>query len=660
MTHFAPSGAYQRDLDIRFTRTHIPGWAQPLVAARPPNAESWLVVMPRRAGKTWLAAGIVNARPTGQTQRIDLRDSAVSIKKAGMGCLLGANTPPEIAGEILLVDEPGLAQEGRGRGGVEPSKLAVGLGRLRETGVVPVVFVTPLEHFLLMPHLRPDAAKDVLLPPPLDDTEIARMTARAPDWAPETAKRIRQIAPTWLQLPFLLELILHVAEEQPCLREDLQALLRAGLDEAKGRHEYLPQLLHNGLSAEQRAELRTSRWQAAGVEISAATPSTLLARTSVSRDPVVASHLPGVLRIHHISDLHHGGNLRANVDTKDTTRAGRRIAALAGAGSPLDSYLGHIRQLAGLGQAPHLVIVSGDIVNRPDSRFGEQALTWLAELRSMLAEHPDLRPDDPRVVLVGGNHDVSWELCLEPRQEARHQWFAEMFADFPHPDLHLPDCSKRRLFLKYPHAGIRLVLLGSAESGGEASRDEDRALLDEYLARFRKTEDGAVLRELIHSFERLDPGIVARGILDRLTPEPGYITIATLHHPLSPVPSVEIAPYTGLINAGQTKQALISARTALVLHGHTHLGFLSAERLLGLSTNWTMRIAGAAALASAASDEQNGYNEIFLAREGPDHRILVRPVRLDGGQWLPQKSIAFSPGTSDEYTIADLVRDNVL
>ena len=167
-----------------------------------------------------------------------------------------------------------------------------------------------------------------------------------------------------------------------------------------------------------------------------------------------------------------------------------------------------------------------------------------------------------------------------------------------------------------------------------------------------------MVRELIHSFERLDPGIVARDILDQLTNEPGYVTIAALHHPLSPVPSVEIAPYTGIVNAGQAKRALIAAHTALVLHGHTHLGFLAAERLLGLPANWTLRIAGASTLASAASDEQNGYNEIFLAREGPSHRILVRPVRLDGGQWLPQEGIAFSPGDPDEYTIADLVKDN--
>lgn len=650
MTLFVPSGSYGPALDIRFTP--VPGWAQPLVTARPPNAESWLVVMPRRAGKTWLASAIAHARPAGQTQRVDLRSSADSIKRAGLGCLLGANAKPETH-EVLLVDEPAL--DGRRRASVAPAALAAGLARVRATGTVPIVFVTPLEHSLLMPHLGPDAARDVVLPPPLNDDEIARMTARAPDWAPDTAERIRQVAPAWLQLPFLLELILSVAEDQPGLRDDMQALLRAGLDEANDRHEYLLQLLHNGLSPDQRAELRASRWQAAGVTMPAPPRPGVLARTSVPRDPVLASHLPDVLRIHHISDLHHGGDLRTTVDTKDATSAGRRIAALAGAGTPLDSYLGHVRQLGN--RAPHLVIVSGDIVNRPDPRFGDQALRWLAELESMLATHPDLRPADPRVVLVGGNHDVSWDLCLDPDLHARHHWFAETFTGYPHPDLHLPDHRRRRLFIKYPDAGLRLALLGSAESGGEASRDQDRALLEERRTQFGKADDYDA-RQLIHGFERLDPGIVARGILERLTHEPGYTTIAVLHHPLSPVPSVEVAPYTGIVNAGQAKRALTTARTALVLHGHTHLGFLAAERLLGHSPDWTMRIAGAATLASAASDEQNGYNEIFVAREGPDHAILVRPMRLDGGQWLPQPAIAFIPGAPGECSIAGLVEDN--
>ena len=318
-------------------------------------------------------------------------------------------------------------------------------------------------------------------------------------------------------------------------------------------------------------------------------------------DPVLAGHLPEVLRIHHISDLHHGGQLRSAVDVKDTSAAGQRLGALAGAGSPLDSYLRHVEQAAADGQAPHLLIVTGDLVNRPDRDFGQRTLDWLAQLRPLLADHRDLGPGDPRIVLVGGNHDVSWDLSLEPDPEARHRWFAETFRDYPHPQLDEPDHARRRLYVRYPGVGLRVALLGSAESGGEAA--------------------------------------------------------SAMHHPPSPVPTVEIAPYSGIVNAGQTKRMLAAAAVALVLHGHTHLSFLTAERLLGNGPKWTMRVAGAATLASAESNEQNGYNQVFLAREGGGHSVVVRPVRLDGGQWSAGQPVGFRPGAADESELTDLLAD---
>lgn len=655
MTRFAPGMAYQSHLDIRFTNGQWPRWAAPLVEGRPPNDRCWLVIMPRRGGKTWLASALVEARPAGKTKRVDLRISAAQVKKAGLHCLLDGKATPRPQAEVLVVDEPAIAPAGGS--GINPAKLATGLGLMNDSDTVPIVLATPHEHSLLMKHLGPDAPKDVLLPPALNDREIARMVEREPTWAPDLITQVRQADPSWLRTPFLLELLLHVAEEYTDLRANIPRLLRAAVDEAERQHDYLSQVLHNGLTAEQRAELRANRWHAAGIETSSASKPTLLAGTSVPHDPVVAYHLPEILRIHHISDLHHGGNLRPTVDAKDRTRAGRRIAALVGAGTPLDSYLNHVSQLAAKGQAPHLIIVTGDIVNRPNPQFGEQAIAWLKKLRTRLAAHRDLRSDDPRIVLVGGNHDVSWEKCLDPEQQARHSWFAEIFRDYPHPDLHLPAVSKRRLFLKYPDVGLRLALLGSAESGGEAARDEDRDLLETFQSQFIAADDEDEVRDLIHKFERLDPGVVSRKILDRLGSETGYVTLAALHHPLSPVPSVEVAPYTGIVNAGQAKHALATARVALVLHGHTHLSFLAAERLLGHVPGWTLRVAGAATLASAASDEQNGYNEIFIAREGAEHIILVRPVRFDGGQWVSQREVAFRPGAAGEMLTTDLVSD---
>lgn len=655
MSVYTPSGAYRQELDIRCPAGRVPGWARPLAEGRPPNDSAWLVVMGRRAGKTWLARGISQARgPQERTRLVDLRPGPSAARKAGVGCLLGGASAPAVPEDVLLVDEPALP-EGQDK---PAAALARGLRALRDAGVVPVVFATPNEYSMLIGHLGPDAPKDVIMPPSLEDAEIARMTARAPDWAPGVAAALRAYQAEWLRTPFLLELALHIAEDDPDLRSDIPRLATTAIDTAIHEHQYREQLFGKGLAAGQRAALRASRWRAAGISIPGTEQPGVLARTPIPDDPVIADHLPEVLRIHHISDLHQGGSLRATVDAKDRGGTGRGLARLAGEGTPLTSYLDHLRQLSANGMAPHLLIVSGDIVDRAgDDEQGRQALSWLRSIEPHLADHPDLREDDPRVVLVGGNHDVAWDRCLDSHGETRHEWFAATFGDYPHPDLHLPEHRDRRLFLKYHNAALRIALLGSAESGGEPAHDDDRERLRSYLERLANANDEDDVGELVRSFERVDPGIVAREILDRLTPAESYLTIATLHHPVSPVPTVEVSPYSGLVNAGQVKRALIAARTALVLHGHTHLSFLSAERLLAPSHPWTLRIVGAPTLASTATDEQNGFNEILIAREGSTHRLLVRPVRLDGGQWLPQEGVSFQPGAPGECGLPDLVLD---
>jgi hypothetical protein len=247
--------------------------------------------MPRRAGKSWLASAIEHARPAGTTQRIDLRLSRAEVKKAGLHCLLDGRGVPRLKNGVLLIDEPGLRRsEGPG---LDPEIFAMGLVILRARGAVPIVLATPFEHFLLMKYLGPDGPKDVILPPNLNGFEVARLVARQRDWAPKVVEQVRTVDSRWLQTPFMLELVLHVAEEQSSLRTDILGLLAAAVDTANGRHEYLRQVFNNGLSSEQRAELRARRWQTAGVNLPPPSIApTLLPRTTVPDDPIVGHHLP--------------------------------------------------------------------------------------------------------------------------------------------------------------------------------------------------------------------------------------------------------------------------------------------------------------------------------------------------------------------------------
>jgi hypothetical protein len=662
MTLFTPKRGYEPHLDIRFAANSVPGWAEQIVKGSPPvgNGWCWQVVMPRRGGKTWLARAIETARRfgtagmTGPTVRVDLRTEDAA-QDAGLRCLLDGVTPPHPQGGVVLIDEPTLDPDT----GVYTATFAKGLRLIRNAGAVPVVFATPREHAMLREDLRPDGDKSELFPPPLEAPEIARMCARAPGWASEVVHLAQEAGnDAWLRTPFLLELLLSIAEEYPALRSDLPRLVRAALDTAARDHQYVDQVLDKGVAENQRAELRVGRWRAVGIDL----PQQLrypLDKIAIPLDPVVADHQPDVLRIHHLSDLHHGGRLRSTVDAKDRTKAGKDIEKLAGAGTPLDRYLAHLAQLKERGKSPHLVVITGDLVNRPTDEAGKAAREWLEQLPEHLAPHPDLCRDDPRIILVGGNHDVSWERCMDTDRRARHQWFAETFQDYPHPDLHKEAGDDRRLFVEFPGAGLRIALFGSAESGGEVRYNASQQRLVKRFHDYLDVGDHANAQKLMERLERIDPGVVSRVMLDRLAPNDGYLTLAALHHPLSPVPSVEIAPYSGIINGGQVKQVLAAARTALVLHGHTHLNFLAAERLLTQRPAWTMRIAGAATLAAGSADEQNGYNEVFIAREGRTHALLVRPVRLSGGQWVPQRelAVAFRPGAPYECSLGELTAD---
>lgn len=664
MSIFNPGLAYQPRLDVRFNDGMMPDWAEQLIAAAPPNGVCWLVVMPRRAGKTWLARAIATARGSRPTLTVDLRtESRATLGK--VKTLVDGKSRLQALDGVVLIDEPALAPAQDGPANAKAATLAAGLRVVQSAGAVPIVFATPGELNALQPLLPREAHRDVLIPPALSALEIERMAARAPAWAHDVVATVRNHEPEWLRTPFLLELVLSVAERHPELRTDADVLLTRAAAYADGhQHEYQTQLFQNGLSINQRATIRRNRWRSAGLDMAEPSSDRVLLDSRVIDDPVLIRHLPGVLRIHHISDLHVGGRLRENIDQKDQTAAGRHFSNLAGAGTPLETYLAHLRELAARDRAPHLLLVTGDVVNRPEPRSAQQALAWLAEAGTLLAGHPDLSSDAPQVVLVGGNHDVDWGRALDPDPLARHRWFGRAFEAYPHPDLHVPDPEARHLEVRYPQAGLRLILLGSAESGGEVASDTDRAQLATAIAQLRDETDDQRAHELIQNMERFDPGIVARAVLNRVSEAPGFLTLALLHHPLSPVPTVEVAPYAGLLNAGQVKLTLARAKTALALHGHTHLTFFASERLLSGDQPgdaerhpWTLRVVGAGTLASAATDERNAYNQIFISREGGTHRLVVRPVELIGGQWIAGAMTGFEAGAPMEQNPENLVTD---
>ncbi|MCA9687451.1 MAG: metallophosphoesterase, partial [Myxococcales bacterium] len=184
-------------------------------------------------------------------------------------------------------------------------------------------------------------------------------------------------------------------------------------------------------------------------------------------DPVIAQHLPPPVRIHHISDLHFGPKSADRVDAKDGGPVGAALAQGAGVGPVRDDYRDWLGSLP-TSRRPHLLVVSGDLAEFAKGEEFAAARQWLEQVESMLAAHPELA-DGPRLLLVGGNHDVDWKRAEDASDpHGRHAPMAEALPDWPRPRLERPPSdSERSAHLRYPGAGLEVALLGSAEYGGE-------------------------------------------------------------------------------------------------------------------------------------------------------------------------------------------------
>jgi hypothetical protein len=253
----------------------------------------------------------------------------------------------------------------------------------------------------------------------LDRKDLHFLRPLAPAEAVKMKKRARwstalPLPTPWLRSPFLLELVLEVAEKNADLRDDLPALLAAAIAEAdEPHHYYVEAIFKSGLSAPQREALRlAARDQPVSGETCQllAWSGLLVRETDHFRlaDPVLADHLPPPFIVHHVSDIHVGDKSAETADVKLKGALGSRLGAGVGAGPVRDAYLDHVRSLRSQGRSPHLVVISGDLAERGDTTLYGQLTEWFAALQSALADHPHLPDDCPRFLLVGGNHDVDW------------------------------------------------------------------------------------------------------------------------------------------------------------------------------------------------------------------------------------------------------------
>ena len=646
MNVFDVNRGYDPDLDVRDY-----GSMQDRLERLSHNGVLMPIAASRRGGKTWTLRAMerrMNAARPGSAKYIDLRSYPKLPGDPPAGC--------------LLLDEPQFA--------ADPADRARDAGRFLDwcvkmhgAGTRVVLAMTPAEWVKLGEADRTGARismKDLQFIRPLQPLEAKRLARTT------AAQVVLSTLPTlWCRSPFLLELVFSEAEARPDLAGDTRALLRAVFVRcAEVQIDYVHYVFNDGLTEPQRRAVRRVAW----ADGDPPEEEMLMLRgcglvdenhgVLFVADPILEAVL-APLRVHHVSDIHIGPKSAAIGDVKEGAELGDRIKDAVGAELVRDGYVKRLEQLKERGRAPHLLVVSGDIAEWAKREEYQIAQGWLDRVKHNLADHPLLRGDDPRVLVVGGNHDVDWrQTTSADGPQARHVPFAEAFADYPHPHLEKAPGSRPLARVEYADLGVEFVLLGSAELGGEETRNVDEApildLLSKLSAQSASSSSMEVAEDLRKRTVRIDPGLVHRSDLDRMKAiqaerRPHAVRVAVLHHPLSPLPAAEVARFGGLLNAGDLKATLLEKGFCLVLHGHVHKGWFAEERWLDRYPAQTLRIAAAPSLASYEVREHNGYNEIEIRRDrrGKDKActIVVRRFGLDGAHWVPIPGAVMGPFT---------------
>jgi len=634
------------------------------VEAAPTGNVCWVIAAPRRAGKTWALRALEGL--VSKAHRYDIHGEPKIPQRAYN------------AGSTLLLDEPGAALARDAEAFVERCRL------LEKRGVRVVVAVTPGE----LERLQVGCAekgrsveRSCLFLSPLDEAEQQHL-ART-----EASRRwLERIPDPWRRNPFLLESTLACVEATPSLPDDPATMARTVIAYVERAFRYTWFVACEGLSQSQRTVVRALL---RGAHVTDAAALELLDRVGVVwkgpsgrfsvTDPILASTL-SPLRIHHISDVHVGPKSLEAVDMKSTDPAPRDAV---GPGFVRDRYVEHLSQCRTAGTAPHVLVCSGDCVeyaNAPE-QFTDFA-AWLADVEAELAPHPAI-PTAQRTLLVGGNHDVDWNLAARGDRD-RHNSFAAVAGARPHPGLHLDPAHRPLAEVSFAEAGVSFALLGSAEYGGTVTGDPFRAALLASLdaaARLAPTADAGLMARMDALRERLtdDPLTELRSVLDALCPDPSDkerrekienehwkvmridpglvddrdlarlrthnwrhpVRIAVLHHPVSPLPDTEVARFGGLLNAGAVKEALLMKGFHLVLHGHVHRGWFAQERQWGPDgVARTLAVASAPTLGSRETSKDQGFNEVEVARDYDDkghvqYCVVVRRYVRDGSTWRP-------------------------
>jgi 3',5'-cyclic AMP phosphodiesterase CpdA len=323
------------------------------------------------------------------------------------------------------------------------------------------------------------------------------------------------------------------------------------------------------------------------------------------------------ITILHLTDIHTGKYAISNVDNKANLPVKTRSAL-----ETLSGYIGALERV------PDFVVVSGDITVRGDPTGLAQFREWLeTEIRNKKL------PEHGRIILTPGNHDITRPSAAEESTvDKRFDAFWEAFATgFPHA--HIAERDPKPKFGPGKLCKQGQTLFGGIEAETRAGRTSlltslpflldlktnvlifafnsslgcgmrlpaseqimrpleslmhigaltlHKADLEKVVKHYRDSlviDAGLIGDSQLKDFQLLMNGLrkeLGTARYDRLT------KIACLHHHVSNLwqQQLELKSFETILDAAQTKQALIENGFDFVLHGHKHTNHVGIDGAL--------------------------------------------------------------------------------
>lgn len=323
---------------------------------------------------------------------------------------------------------------------------------------------------------------------------------------------------------------------------------------------------------------------------------------------------PPIRRLLHLSDLHFGARDPAIVSYT-------QLAA--------DLHAQGVDRLDGL-------IVSGDLVNRADPAEYDAARRFLDLLMAGFALAPE------QIVLVPGNHDVSWPVSEDAYRPCRKSRYTGTLAPGSYID-HEGGLIEVRDQDSYHQRFRSFADLYRATKGTEYS------LAYEHQATVHQLADAGICIiglnsawEIDHHFRdraSIHPEALANALLEVGKPVAGQLRIAVFHHPLHGGEDSRIR------DAGFLQQLAVHG-FRLVLHGHVHKADSEIYRYDRTEDGRRIEIVAAGTFGAPARDWVPGYPLEYNLLVVAANRITVeaRCRREINGAWEADARWRQGPG----------------